>query len=126
MFIDSQNNYHHLVDMCFQSCYTIHDAPSSTVAEHTYKPIVTERMTKEDQRMKTKPLQALTERYPHWMPLKEAAPLLGVSPRQLSRLIAERREPFCSIGADIGVGQHYCRVYTQRLMRYLSGEDGQE
>ena len=75
--------------------------------------------------MQTQSLQALTERYPYWMPLKAAAPLLGVSPRQLARLIADGREPFSSIGADVGVGQHYCRVYTQRLVRYLSGEDGQ-
>jgi len=75
--------------------------------------------------MQTQSLQALTERYPYWMPLKAAAPLLGVSPRQLARLIADGREPFCSIGADVGVGQRYCRVYTQRLVRYLSGEDVQ-
>jgi len=71
-------------------------------------------------------LQALLEQYPNWMPLAVAAPLLGVSPRQLSRLITEGREPFRSIGADIGVGQHYCRIYTRRLVRYLSGEDIQE
>ena len=59
--------------------------------------------------MRTQSLQTLTERYPHWMPLKEAAPLLGVSSRQLARLIADGREPFCSIGADIGVGQHWIR-----------------
>jgi len=73
--------------------------------------------------MQTQSPQSLQARYPYWMPIKEAAPLLGVSPRQLSRLIVDGREPFCSIGADVGVGQHYCRVYTNRLMRYLSGED---
>ena len=73
--------------------------------------------------MAPKSLQTLLEQYPNWLPIAKAAPLLGVSPRQLSRLITDGREPFCSLGADIGVGQHYCRVYTRRLVRYLSGED---
>lgn len=71
-------------------------------------------------------LKRITEQYPNWIPLKEAAPLLGVSPRQLTRLIADGREPFASLGADIGVNQHYCRIYTNRLVKYLSGEDVQE
>jgi transposase len=73
--------------------------------------------------MTQKSIETLLEQYPNWLPVKEAAQLLGVSPRQLSRLITEGREPFCSLGADIGVGQHYCRVYTPRLVRYLSGQD---
>ena len=75
--------------------------------------------------MSTNPPQSLLKQYPNWMPVTAAATLLGLSPRQLSRLIIQGREPFCSIGADIGVGQHYCRVYTQRLVRYLYGEDVQ-
>jgi hypothetical protein len=32
-------------------------------------------------------------------------------------------EPFASIGANIGLEQKYTRIYTERLIRYLSGED---
>ena len=47
---------------------------------------------------------------------------LNVSPRQLSRLVAEGREPFASIGANIGTKQHYVRIYTERLIAFLNGE----
>lgn len=60
--------------------------------------------------------------YPNHVPVRIAAPLLGVSERQLSKLVAEGREPFASIGANIGSHQHYIRIYTERLIAYLSGD----
>ena len=42
-------------------------------------------------------------------------------PRQLSKLIAEGREPFAAIGANIGTSQKYIRIYTERLIAYLNG-----
>ncbi len=71
----------------------------------------------------TQTLRDLCAQYPVHMPLRFAAPLLGLSPRQLSRLIAEGREPFRALGANIGLRQNYVRVYTGRLVRYLSGAD---
>ena len=50
-----------------------------------------------------------------------ASELLGVSPRQLAKLVAEGREPFCLMGANIGTGQRYIRIYTERLIAYLNG-----
>lgn len=55
------------------------------------------------------------------IPLKVASELLGVSPRQLSKLVAEGREPFCLLGANIGTRQRYIRIYTERLIAYLNG-----
>lgn len=64
----------------------------------------------------------LLQKYPNFIPLSVASKLLGVSPRQLSKLIASGREPFSLFGADIGTSQHYVRVYTGRLIAYLNGE----
>lgn len=64
----------------------------------------------------------LRQEYPNHMPLKVAAPLLGVSERQLAKLVAEGREPFAGIGANIGSRQRYVRIYTERLIAYLSGD----
>lgn len=64
----------------------------------------------------------LLKKYPSFLPLPIAAKLLGVSPRQLSKLIAQGRTPFNLFGADIGTSQHYVRVYTGRLIAYLNGE----
>lgn len=63
----------------------------------------------------------LRELYPNHIPLDVAAQYLNVSPRRLSKLIAEGRQPFASIGANIGTGQNYARVYTERLIAYLNG-----
>ncbi len=68
-------------------------------------------------------LQQLREDYPTFVPNGVAAELLGLSQRQLSHLVAAGREPFASIGANVGLEQRYVRVYTERLIRYLSGED---
>lgn len=69
-------------------------------------------------------LQQLQAAYPIYMPVGVAAELLGVSQRQLSHLIAEGREPFCSFGVNIGLnGQRYAKIYTMRLLRYLTGDD---
>lgn len=63
----------------------------------------------------------LREKYPNHVPLQLASKYLGVSPRQLSRLIADGREPFVAIGANIGTSQKYIRIYTERLIAYLNG-----
>jgi AraC-like DNA-binding protein len=72
--------------------------------------------------MEQKLIQRLREEYPNHIPLRLAAELLGVSERQLARLVADGREPFARIGANIGTRQRYVRVYTERLIAYLSGE----
>lgn len=64
----------------------------------------------------------LRQEYPNHVPLRVAAPLLGVSERQLAKLVAEGREPFAGVGANIGSRQRYVRIYTERLIAYLSGE----
>ena len=63
----------------------------------------------------------IRELYPIHIPLEVAAKYLAVSPRRLSKLIAEGRQPFASIGANIGTRQNYARVYTGRLIAYLNG-----
>ena len=63
----------------------------------------------------------LREKYPNFIPLKVAAKYLGVSPRQLSKLIAAGRKPFAAIGANIGTNQKYIRIYTERLIAYMNG-----
>ena len=63
----------------------------------------------------------LREKYPNHIPLEVASKYLGVSPRQLSKLIADGREPFASLGANIGTNQRYVRVYTERLIAYKNG-----
>lgn len=72
--------------------------------------------------MRKKTVDELRQKYPNHMPLVMAAELLGVSPRQLSKLVAEGREPFCLLGANIGIRQRYIRIYTDRLIAYLNGE----
>jgi hypothetical protein len=73
--------------------------------------------------MRLQNLQQLREDYPTFVPTGVAAELLGVSPRQLSHLVAAGREPFASIGANIGLEQKYVRIYTERLICYLTGND---
>ena len=63
----------------------------------------------------------LRREYPNHVPVRIAAPLLGLSERQLSRLVCEGRQPFAGIGANIGFSQRYIRVYTERLIAYLGG-----
>ena len=72
--------------------------------------------------MDPKEAEMLRRMYPNHIPLKVAAKYLGVSPRQLSKLIAEGREPFASIGANIGTNQKYIRIYTERLIAYMNGQ----
>ncbi len=72
--------------------------------------------------MDRKLAEELRQRYPIHVPLAVAGKLLGVSPRQLSRLVADGREPFASIGANIGIKQRYIRIYTERLIAYLDAE----
>ena len=63
----------------------------------------------------------LREEHPNFVPLKVAAEYLGMSPRKLSELIAAGREPYASIGGNIGTKQRYIRIYTERLIAYLNG-----
>ena len=63
----------------------------------------------------------LREKYPNHVPREVASQYLGVSPRQLSKLIAEEREPFKHLGGNIGTRQKYVRVYTERLIAYKNG-----
>lgn len=77
---------------------------------------------KEKKYMDQKTADMLRAKFPYHMPLKVAAQLLGVSPRQLSKLIAEERKPFADFGANIGIKQKYIRIYTERLISYLNGE----
>jgi len=77
---------------------------------------------REVRRLDRRTAEKLRQEYPNHVPLRIAAPLLGVSERQLARLVAEGREPFAGIGANIGSRQRYIRVYTERLIAYLSGD----
>ena len=72
--------------------------------------------------MDLKTANELRRKYPNHIPLAVAGKLLDVSPRQLSRLVAEEREPFASIGANIGTRQSYVRIYTERLIAFLNAE----
>ena len=72
--------------------------------------------------MDKKTVNKLRQEYPNHVPLKVAAAFFGVSPRQLSWLVAAGREPFASIGAHIGPSQKYIRIYTEPLIRHLSCE----
>ena len=73
--------------------------------------------------MTNKQAESLLEQYPVYLPKRIAAELLGVSPRQLSWLVSEGRQPFASFGADIGTRQRYVLIYTRPLIHYLfSGE----
>jgi len=72
--------------------------------------------------MDKKTADQLRQKYPNHVPLEVAGKLLGVSKRQLSWLIAEGREPFASIGANIGTRQRYARIYTEPLIALLSAD----
>lgn len=72
--------------------------------------------------MDKKTADQLRKEYPNYIKLDVASKYLGVSPRQLSKLIAEGREPFASIGANIGTTQRYTRIYTEPMIALLSGE----
>ena len=69
--------------------------------------------------MTKKEANELRQKYPNYIPVKVAAELLGVSPRQLAWLVAEGRQPFASFGGNIGTRQRYTRIYTEPLLRYL-------
>lgn len=71
--------------------------------------------------MDQKTADKLREQHPNHIPLKEAGEILGVSPRQLSKLIAAGREPYASIGGNIGTNQKYIRIYTERLIAFMNG-----
>ena len=66
----------------------------------------------------------LRKEYPNYVPVKVAAFYLGVSARQLSWLVAEGRQPYASIGGNIGTNQKYIRIYTEPLIALLSEQGG--
>lgn len=66
--------------------------------------------------------EQLRKSYPNYVPLKVAAPYLGVSARQLSWLVAEGRQPYAAIGGNIGTKQRYVRIYTEPMIALLSSE----
>jgi hypothetical protein len=68
----------------------------------------------------------LRQEYPNYVPLRIASSLLGVSARQLARLVADGREPFASLGANIGSRQRYVRIYTERFIAYLTCDTTEE
>ena len=76
--------------------------------------------------MDRKTAERLRREYPNHVPVDVAASFLGVSPRQLSWLVAEGREPFASIGANIGARQRYIRIYTEPLISLLCSRDYDE
>ena len=76
--------------------------------------------------MDKKTAERLRREYPNHVPIDVAASFLGVSSRQLSWLVAEGREPFASIGANIGVLQRYIRIYTEPLISLLCSRDYDE
>ena len=74
--------------------------------------------------MDPKEAEKLRKLYPNHMPLHVASKYLGVSPRQLSKLIADGREPFRFIGANIGTNQRYIRIkrmfiYSKFFYNYM-------
>ena len=71
--------------------------------------------------MDNKAANKLRQEYPNFTPLKVASELLGVSSRQLSKLVAEGQKPFCLLGGNISTSQKYIRIYTERLIAYLNG-----
>ncbi len=76
--------------------------------------------------MDKKQITRLRTEHPIHVPLRIAAPYFAVSARQLSRLIADGREPYCSIGANIGTRQRYTRIYTERMIAYLNASQPDE
>ena len=76
--------------------------------------------------MDKKTATSLRQEYPNHVPIRIASDLLGVSERQLAKLVANGREPFARIGANIGSRQRYVRIYTERLIAYLSGDAASE
>ena len=88
----------------------------------TWAPLNDGVWRKEEMHMTPREANMLREKYPNHVPREVASQYLGVSPRQLSKLIAEGREPFASIGANIGTNQKYIRIYTERLIAYMNGQ----
>ena len=85
------------------------------------RPLKSGVLRKEETFLNPKTAELLRQTYPNHVPLTVASKFQGVSPRQLSKLIADGREPFASIGANIGTRQKYARVYTELLIAYLDG-----
>lgn len=77
---------------------------------------------KEEMPLDKKTADQLRKEHPNFVPVKVAASYLGVSPRQLSWLVAEGRQPFATIGGNIGTRQRYVRIYTEPLIALLSSE----
>ena len=65
--------------------------------------------------------EQLRREYPNVVPLKVAAPYLGMSARRLSELVAEGRKPYSLLGGNIGGRRRMVIIYTERLIAYVNG-----
>ena len=65
--------------------------------------------------------EQLRREYPNVVPLKAAAPYLGMSARRLSELVAEGRKPYSLLGGNIGRRRRMVIIYTERLIAYVNG-----
>lgn len=67
--------------------------------------------------------EKLRQEHPNYVPLDVAAQFFGVSALRFSWLVAEGREPFTSVGANIGTKQRYVQIYAEPLIKLLCSED---
>lgn len=67
-------------------------------------------------------MERLRKEHPNFMAPRDAAPLLGMSARKLSELVAEGRAPYHQLGGNIGVTKRIVFIYTERLIAYLNGQ----
>ena len=93
-----------------------------TRTQRTKRPLRSGAQGKEEMPTDKKAADRLRKEYPNHVSLSVAAPYLGVSPRQLSWPVAEGRQPFASIGGNVGTRQRYVRIYTEPLIALLSSE----
>lgn len=72
--------------------------------------------------MDRKTANKLRQEYPNHVPLKVAAAFFGVSPRQLSWLIAERRERLRPSALTRTTQRYILHLQRSRCLRHLSCE----
>lgn len=68
---------------------------------------------KEEPQMNQREADMLREKYPNHIPLQQASEYLGVSPRQLSKLIAEGREPFLGVMLSLTAFKNHGTSFRQ-------------
>ena len=71
--------------------------------------------------MTNETVEQLRREYPNVVPLRVAAPYLGMSARRLSELVAEGRKPYSLLGGNIGGRRRMVIIYTERLIAYVNG-----